>query len=327
MFAALQGRAWGRARGIPSLFVLAVRTVKVTLSTWPPPLHPTRKELAHRGKDHLPGEPPGVPGTFPFPPRVPVKNEYDKRQACQSTSHARPRALWDPRPGTHANRPKPGRPRPLASHRPSGCSPAPHAPWPSPSRSAPGRGLRPTSASPHRGPGPAAATQPRANLLPSALASAKPRVNPKRSGREAEAGQRRREAGGARGGAAPRLIIPASRDLPGPPAAAPQRPLSPEAPPPACLRSRSALGSWAPREAGASLGTRPAGFNKMETEADNHFKVWSSCSSQVVGLVSEIQCSSVCVSLILPSSSSLAVRRIPKATKPVSFPRITWAKG
>lgn len=90
---------------------------------------------------------------------------------------------------------------------------------------------------------PAAATPPRANLLPSALPAAKPRVTPKSSGREAEAGQRRREAGGARGGAAPRLIIPASRDLPGPPAAAPQGPLSPEAPPPACLRSRSGLGS------------------------------------------------------------------------------------
>lgn len=30
-------------------------------------------------------------------------------------------------------------------------------------------------------------------------------------------------------------------------------------------------------------------------QADNHFKVWSSCSSQVVGLVPEIGCCSVCL--------------------------------
>lgn len=82
---------------------------------------------------------------------------------------------------------------------------------------------------------------------------AKPRVNPKPSRREAG-------AGGAGGGAAPRLTIPASRDLPGPPAADPQGPLGAEAPPPTCSRSRSALGSWALRAAGASLGSQVSIF-------------------------------------------------------------------
>lgn len=82
---------------------------------------------------------------------------------------------------------------------------------------------------------------------------AKPRVNPKPSRREAG-------AGGAGGGAAPRLTIPASRDLPGPPAAAPQGPLGAEAPPPACSRSLNALGSWALRAAGASLGSQVSIF-------------------------------------------------------------------
>lgn len=149
-----------------------------------------------------------------------------------------------PRPGTHANRSQPDPPEPAAPPRPPPSLRL--QPWASrrPSRPAPRGGLRGTSASPHRAHPHAVATPPRANLLPSALPAAKPRVTPKPSGREAEAWQRRREVGGARGGAAPRLIIPASQDLPGPRAAAPQGPLSPEAPPPACLRSRSALRSW-----------------------------------------------------------------------------------
>lgn len=154
---------------------------------------------------------------------------------------AAPSALG-PRPGTHTNRPQPDPPGPAAPPRPPPPLRLQHCA--SLARALPpGDSLRPTSASPHRAHWPATATPPRAKLLPSALPAAKPRVTPKPSGREAEAGQRRREAGGARGGAAPRLIIPASPDLPGPPAAAPRGPLSPEAPPPACLRSRSILGS------------------------------------------------------------------------------------
>ncbi|XP_063123869.1 basic proline-rich protein-like [Rattus norvegicus] len=185
---------------------------------------------------------------FYFPSFSAVTNKRDKRQACQSTSEARPRALWDPNPGptpTGRSQTRPGRPRPLVRRRPSGCSTAPSSPRPSGRATASARLRYSLTALTGQPP-------PRAILLPSALPAAKPRVTPKPSGREAEAGQRRREAGGARGGAAPRLIIPASPDLPGPPAAAPQGPLSPEAPPPACLRSRSTLSS------GLRTGSEPA---------------------------------------------------------------------
>lgn len=80
-------------------------------------------------------------------PRVPAKNKDDKRQARQSTP-------------TGPSRTRPGRPRP------SGCSPAPLRPRLPLSRpaAASARPPRPLTAL-----GPAAATQPRANLLPSAL--------------------------------------------------------------------------------------------------------------------------------------------------------------
>lgn len=159
-----------------------------------------------------------------------------------------------PKPGTHANRPQPDPPGPAAPPCPlpplrlQHCASLARALPPSDS-------LRPTSAFPHRAYRPAATTPPRAILLPSSLPAAKPRVTPKTSEREAEAeaGQRRREAGGARGGAAPRLIIPASPDLPRPPAAAPQGPLCPKP------RPRHACAAAVPSAPGSEHGRSQPG--------------------------------------------------------------------
>lgn len=244
MFAALQGRAWGEGPR-NSWFVCFNHPNTESHPAYLASTSPPKKKGARTRRQ---GPPPGgapsprhaaVREPFHFLPASPLSTRQTSGVPINFRSAA-PSALG-PRPGTHANRPQPEPPGPAAPPRPP-PPPLRLQPCASLVRALPpGGSLRPTSAFPHRAHRPAAATPPRANLLPSALPAAKPRVTP--SGREAEAGQRRREAGGARGGAAPRLIIPASRDLPGPPAAAPQGPLSPEAPPPACLRSRSGLGS------------------------------------------------------------------------------------
>lgn len=152
MFAALQGRAWGEGPR-NSWFVCFnhphIESHPAYLASTSPP----KKKGAHTpwqgpppvGRPQTP--PRSRPGTFPFPPRVPVTNKRDKRQACQSTSEARPRALWDPDPGptpTGRSQTRPGRPRPLARRRrPSGCSPEPHSPGPSRPAAASARPRRP----------------------------------------------------------------------------------------------------------------------------------------------------------------------------------------
>lgn len=116
MFAALQGRAWGggRARGIPGVFLLTIRTLQVTLPTWPPPLHPRRKGLPHRS----PGTPPGgapqpghaaARGPFPFLPATRLQSrETNVRRANQLQKRGPERSetrTRDPRQPAAASRP------------------------------------------------------------------------------------------------------------------------------------------------------------------------------------------------------------------------------
>lgn len=198
MFAALQGRAWGEGPR-NSWFVCFNPPHTESHPAYLASTSPPKKKGAHTPWQGPPpvGRPQTPPrsrrGTFPFPPRVPVTNKRDKRQACQSTSEARPRALWDPDPGTQANRPQPDPPGPAAPpHPPPPLWLQPCASLP---RAFPPRGsLLPPSASPHHAHRPAATTPPRANLLPSALPAAKPRVTPKPGGR------RRRRRGSADAG-------------------------------------------------------------------------------------------------------------------------------
>lgn len=203
----------GRALGIPRLFVLTTGSVKVTPSTWPLPLlQPRRKELAHRGQDHLPGEPPSTAprptafrGTSPFPPRVPVKNVEDKRQACQSTSEAPPPSALGPRRGTHANRPQPdppgpaGRPRPPRppAAAPPGCKPGasgrlpPPGPPPAARRpaAASARPPRPLTALTGRPPPPPPPPRRGLTRCPPPCPRRSPVSTPKPSGRAAGAGR------------------------------------------------------------------------------------------------------------------------------------------
>ena len=173
----------GRARGIPGLFVLTIHTAKVILPTWLPPLHPRRKGLTHRGKDHLPWDDPR--------PRL---EQERQTSGVPINFRSAARSALGPRPGTHANRPQPDPPGPAAPPRPP-PPPLRLQPCAAFPRAFPPRGsLRPTSAAPHHAHRPAGATPPRANLLPSALPAAKPRVTPKPGGR------RRRRRGSADAG-------------------------------------------------------------------------------------------------------------------------------
>lgn len=126
------GGGAGRALGIPRLFVLTTGSVKVTPSTWPLPLlQPRRKELARRGKDHLPGEPPQphpAPqrsgGPFHFLPASPLRTWKTNVRRANQLPKRRPPALWDPDGGptpTGRSRTRPGRPAgraPLARRPP-----------------------------------------------------------------------------------------------------------------------------------------------------------------------------------------------------------------
>lgn len=161
MFAALQGRAWGRARGIPSLFVLTIRTGKVTPSTWPPPLRPRRKELAHRGRDHLPGEPPAFRGPFHFLPASPLRtsttnvrraNQLQKRGPERSgTPTLDPRQPAVARPARAGRAPSPATAPQAAAPRLTRPGPLPPARRPA---AASARTPRPLTALPGRQPPP-----------------------------------------------------------------------------------------------------------------------------------------------------------------------------
>lgn len=81
----------GRARGIPSLFVLTIHWLKVTLPTWPLPLHPRRKGLVHSytaARTTSGGSPNPClvagPGPFHFLPASPLRTrETNVRRANQ----------------------------------------------------------------------------------------------------------------------------------------------------------------------------------------------------------------------------------------------------
>lgn len=125
----MQGRACGgRARGIPGLFVLTLHSPKVTLPTWPPPLHPRRKELTHRGKDHLPwGDPrprlAAVGGPFHFLHASPLRTrETNVRRANQLQKHGPERS------GTQTRDPsQPAAARPARAGRAPSPAAAPQA--------------------------------------------------------------------------------------------------------------------------------------------------------------------------------------------------------
>lgn len=120
----------GRARGIPGLFVLTIHTAKVILPTWLPPLHPRRKGLTHRGKDHLPWDDPrprlaAVRGPFHFLPASPLRtretnvrraNQLQKRGPERSGTQTRdPRQPAAARPARAGRAPSPAAAAPQAA--------------------------------------------------------------------------------------------------------------------------------------------------------------------------------------------------------------------